>query len=158
MLFSPEIFVRFLNKSQKIYVFRQHARKFNAGLWNLFQNRPKLGSFVLFSKKFLKFSRKFPKQLFVVKRRENLTRGFEIILKIDQRNAFLCCFQTNLWKFSQKFPTQLCFSSKPRKFNASFSNFFEKSPKIIHFCNFLEKFFQNFQNFQASGRLRSRTP
>ena len=37
-------------------------------------------------------------------------------------------------------------------------NFFEKSPKIIHFCKFLNKFFANFQYFLACGRLRTRTP
>ena len=75
-------------------------------------------------KEFLKLSQKFPTQLFSVKIRENLTRGFEIILKIDQNNSFLCFFHRKLGKFFQIFPTLLVFSSKARKFNAGFYNFF----------------------------------
>ena len=94
--------------------------------------------------------------MFFVKTRENLTQGFEIILKLDQNNAFLVLFQRNIWKFSQKLPKQLGFSSNARKFYAWFFHFFLKNRlNSSNFCNFLEKFFGN---FLSSGGLRPTDP
>ena len=106
--------------------------------------------FLLFSKKSLKIFSKIPQRImFFVKTRENLTQGFEIILKIDQNNAFFVLFQINPWKFSKEFATQLDFSSKARKFNAGFFNFFEKSPQIIHFLKFSWEIFWEFSKFSG---------
>ena len=148
LLFTQENFEKFLKKFPNNCVFRQNPRKFNAGFWNVTENRQN-NAFLLFSQDiFENFLKNSPNNCVFRPKRENLTQGFEIILKIDQNNAFFVFFQRNLWKFSQTFPRQVGFSSKVRKFNAGFFNFFEKSPKIIHFLQFsLGNFFWNFQNF-----------
>ena len=70
-----------------------------------------------------------------VKTRENLKVGFEIILKIDQINAFLLFPKEHFENFLKAFPNY-CFSSKARKINAGVFIFLKKSPKIIHFLQF----------------------
>ena len=109
--------------------------------------------FCYFLKKFLKiFSQISLTIVFFVKARENLTQGLEIILKIDQLMNFLLFSKEIFENFLKNFPNYCVFRPKSEKF------FFEKSPKIIHFCNFLRKFFENFQNFLASGGLRRPGP
>ena len=61
----------------------------------------------------------------------------------------------------KKFPTHLGFSSKARKFNARFFNFFEKSPKIIHFLQFSWEIFwklSKFSGVRGGGGSAPRTP
>ena len=56
LLFSQEILENFLKNFPTNYVFRQNARKFNAGLRNFFLKIDQNNAFsVLFSKKSLKF-------------------------------------------------------------------------------------------------------
>ena len=46
-----------------------------------------------------------------------------------------------------------CFSSNPRKSTSGFYNFLKNRLIYYIFCNFLKKFFGNFQNLLASGGL-----
>ena len=49
-----------------------------------------------------------------------------------------------LRNFSQSFQKSVFFVQTRKKFNALFAKFFEKYAKIMHFCNFLRKFFWKF--------------
>ena len=57
-------------------------------------------------------------------------------------------------KISHKILQTIVFIVLSAKIQLRVFNFFEKSHKLIHFCNFLKKSFENFQNFLASGGLR----
>ena len=79
-----------------------------------------------------------------------------IFPKIVKKSIFLLKFYLKFLKFSQKIPNNLCFSSNERKINAGFVKFCGKYAKIMHFCTFLKKIFENFRKF--SGPPRGRPP
>ena len=88
MLISQEIFESFLKNFPDNWVFRQYARKSHAGFWNSLQIDMINGVFAI-TKNVLKiFSKTTQTIVFFLKNRETLTQSFEIILKIDQPNAF----------------------------------------------------------------------
>ena len=102
-----------------------------------------------FKRIFWKFSQKFPKQLFFVKARENLTRGFEIILKIDQDIVF---FSKKYLKIFSNISKTIGFFVQSAKIQRRVFNFFEKSPKVIHFLQFpWEIFLEIFKIFWRPG-------
>ena len=96
--------------------------------------------------------------MFIVKPRENLTQGFEIIFKIDQYKSFLLFFKDIFENFPKNSPNNCIFRPKRENVTRGFLNLFEKSPKIIHILQFFEEIFGNFQNFLASGELRPPDP
>ena len=52
--------------------------------------------------------------------RENLAQCFEIILKIDQNNAFFAIFKRDFWKFSKNFPNNCVFRPKRENLKQGF--------------------------------------
>ena len=82
---------------------------------------------------FLKISQQF---VFFFQTRENLTQGFEFLLKLDQNNAFLLFSKESFENLLKKFQNNCVFRPKRGNLTQGFFNFFEKSPKIIHFLQF----------------------
>ena len=95
--FSQEIFEVFHKNFPNNCVFRPKREKSAHGFLNFFETSSKIILFCYFLKKFLKiFSFISQRIMFFVKTRENLTQAFEIILEIEQNNAFCTIFKENL--------------------------------------------------------------
>ena len=67
--------------------------------------------------------------MFFVKTGENLTQGFEIILKIDQNKAFCAIFEEIFDNFLKNFQINYVSRQNARKFHAKFWTYFENRPK-----------------------------
>ena len=67
--------------------------------------------------------------------------------KIVKNSIFILNFYQKFSKFSQNFSTICVFRPNARKFNSWVVKFFEKYAKIMYFCDFLKKSFENFRKF-----------
>ena len=77
--------------------------------------------FLLWSQEIIEnFPKIFPKIVFFVKSRENLTLAFESILKIEQNNAFLLFSKEILESFLRNFPNNCIFRQSARQSNSGF--------------------------------------
>ena len=83
----------------------------------------------------------FPKALFLETTSEKLLKFY-----------FSMEFLLNIFKIFSSFPLKICIFVQTREKLKQGFKFFEKSAKIMHFCNFPIKFFENFQKFSNNFR------
>ena len=139
------IFRNFLNKkfskirkfSPKLptnSVFRPNAQKSNAQFVNFFEKYYKILHFeILHSQNFENFLKNNHQIVFFVQTRKKLTHSLLNFLKNIIKS---CIFLKNFHEFE--------FFVQTIKKLTRFGKFFEKYAKIIHLCNILKNFFENF--------------